>query len=327
MANRIETRDQRPSPVLELVGKFERLELHAAHSGRELMDVLAQVSADSGAADARQLAAEIECTIDTLLPVMPAYAPPLNVMHRIMACVERDLAADLSVEQLKADLQSEATSYRQWSADARETLARLAATLIRSGSTVYTFTLSETALRALKEASAQGKRFQVLVTESRPNCDGLTTARELAASGIDVEVTIDVAMAELVARADLVLVGAEAIMADGSAICKVGTYPSALLAQTFHVPVYIVVDTGKFNVTSLLGLRLPLTRLAAGDLRAVPPETRVLGHLFDSTPAELIHGIMTERGLIAPSAATAVMQQLPISSSLNHKLAAWALSK
>ncbi len=320
----IQSASQLHPALLELAGKFERLELHAARSGREVMAVLAQVSAESRAVDAAGLAEELERAIDFLLPVMPAYAPPLNVMHRIMACVDHELAAGASGDQLKAGIQAEAARYRQWSAEAREKLAALAATLIRDGSTLYTFTLSETALRALGQARAQGKSFRVLVTESRPNCDGLITARELAAAGIDVEMTIDAAMAELVSRADLMLVGAEAINADGSAMCKVGTYPSALLAHTFGVPVYVVVDTGKFNVTSLCGLSLPLAPLGARDFSGLPAGASIAGHLFDTTPAPLLCGLLTERGLIAPGAATAIMQQLPVSERLQQKLAAWA---
>ncbi len=312
--------------VLELAGKFERLELHAARSGREVMEALALVSAESRAVDAIELAEELEQSIDALLPVMPAYAPPLNVMHRVLARVERGLASGMNGDQLKAEIQAEAAQYRRWSAEAREKLAAFAATLVRDGSIVYTFTLSETALRVLKQACTQGKSFRVLITESRPNYDGLVTARELVAAGIDVEVTIDAAMAELVSRADLMLVGAEAINADGSAVCKVGTYPSALLAHTFSVPVYVVVDTGKFNVSSLCGLPLPLAPLGPRDFSALRQGANIVGHLFDTTPADLIRGIITERGLIAPAAATSVTQQLPVSARLQQKLRAWEKS-
>ncbi len=310
--------------IADLRGKFERLELHAARSGREVMDALAQVNEDSTAVDARELGAEIESAIDALLLVLPAYAPPLNVMHRVMYRVEEALRSRSTVAELKAWLAAEASGYRQWSSDARARLASLAASLICSGSTIYTFTLSETTLRALQEARKQGKVFRVLVTESRPNRDGLVTTRELAELGVDVEVTIDAAMGELVRRADLMLLGAEAIMADGSAVCKVGTYPSALLARAFRVPVFVLVDTGKLNVTSLLGLPLPLTPLGPNAVSDVPPGTPVLGRLFDQTPGEMIRGIVTERGLISPAAASAIIQQMPISTRLSQKLEAWA---
>jgi translation initiation factor 2B subunit (eIF-2B alpha/beta/delta family) len=181
-------------------------------------------------------------------------------------------------------------------------------------------------LRTLRAAWSLGKRFEVLVTESRPNNDGLSTAATLAQDGVPVRVSVDACLGELVPQADVMIVGAEAIMADGSAICKVGTYPSALVARAHGVPVYVIVDTLKFNITSVLGLPLWMASLPRGDV--LPPEASgralVVGHLFDRTPPELIQGIVTERGILSPAACAAVMAEMPLSETLSRKLSSWA---
>jgi translation initiation factor 2B subunit (eIF-2B alpha/beta/delta family) len=155
------------------------------------------------------------------------------------------------------------------------------------------------------------------VTESRPNNDGAVTARSLAEAGIEVEISIDACMNTLMSKADLMVVGAEAILADGSAVCKVGTYPSALIASQFQVPVYVFVDTMKFYVNSLSGKEIELDQLDASELwreNTRPPAIR--GHLFDRTPAEYIKAVVTERGIQHPSQVALQMLSMPISKVL-----------
>lgn len=314
------------SNLRELVRQFEAMELHAARSGREVTRVLADIAVASPAASLSVLARELEAAVDAILAVLPAYAPALNAMHRVMCQVDKALAEGMAVSELQTVLAVEAQAFQAWCTEAQSKVARYAAQVIPAGANVYTFTLSETMQRALRAAWEGGKAFDLLVTESRPNYDGLVTAAALASIGVPVSVSIDAAMGEMIPKADLMLVGAEAIMADGSAICKVGTYPSALIAQTYGLPVFVVADTQKFNPTSLLGLPLPLDPLPRTDVlpAGLPAQTGVVGHLFDRTPPELIRGIITEKGILSPTACRVPMEEMPLSMSLATKLVAWA---
>ena len=309
-----------------IVSRFAAAELHAARAGREVMGALAQIAAESSATSTAELANELEAAIDILLAVMPAYAPPLNVMHRIMVRVEEGQDDGLTVEELKAALAGEAECYQRWSEEAREKVACYGAALIPDGAALFTFTLSETVMGTLKQAHQQGKKFRVLVTESRPNRDGLTTTALLDELGVSVAISIDACIGELVPQADMVLIGAEAVMADGSAICKVGTYPTALVAKTHGVPVFVVADTMKFNATSALGLPLWLAPLASSDVLPADLTGRaeVVGHLFDRTPAALIAGVVTERGVLSPVDCSAAISAMPLSKTLAGKLVEWA---
>jgi translation initiation factor 2B subunit (eIF-2B alpha/beta/delta family) len=312
--------------VRDIVTQFEAAELHAARAGREVMRVLTEVAVDNHSSTLEELAGEIEAAVAALLRAMPAYAPPLNVIHRIMSRVEEALERQASAGDLRAGVANDAEDYRRWSQGAREKIAHHGAALIPDGATVFTFTLSETTLHTLVTARDVGKMFSVLVTESRPNNDGLVTVTKLAERGIPASVSVDACMGELVPQADIMMVGAEAIMADGSAICKVGTYPAALVARAHGVPVYVIVDTMKFNVTSLFGLPLRLDTINANDVLD-SDESRhvtVVGHLFDRTPMELISGIVTERGILNPAACLAVFEGMSLSESLAARLTAWA---
>lgn len=305
--------------VRSVIAGFAARELHAAQSGREVMDALAAVAADSPATSTESLAAELEAEIDSLQDAMPAYAPPRNVIHRVYREVEDALASGHNASQLRLTLIRTAAAYDDWSTQARRQIASQAAALIPSGSTVLTFTLSETVMEVLRQAQARGVRFRVLVTESRPNNDGRMTARSLSDLGVDVGIGIDASVAELAACSDLMLVGAEAILSDGSSVCKVGTYPTALAARRAGIPIYVVVDTLKLHVGSLFGESLPLDPIGA--LEVEPSDgAAVVGHLFDRTPPGLITALVTERGIIHPSQAGARMLEMPFSHTLAERM-------
>jgi translation initiation factor 2B subunit (eIF-2B alpha/beta/delta family) len=313
----------------QIIAKFKATELHAARSGREVMNALAQVATDSPAPNLDALAAEIEDNIDAILEVMPAYAPPLNVLHQVTSWVEHATADQATVAELKTIFLEGSEAYQLWSEDARARIAQYGANILPQAGVVFTYTLSETVLRTLREAWKGGKQFRVLITESRPNNDGLITAEMLSQDGLPVGISVDACTGELVAQADMMMVGAEAIMADGSAICKVGTYPSALMAKTYGVPVFVVVDTMKFNITSSLGLSLWLDAVERSDVVETGTHERadVIGSVFDRTPSDLIRGIVTEKGILSPAACTAVMRAMRLSRSLGTKLSAWADQK
>lgn len=310
----------------QIIVKFKAAELHAARSGREVMNALAQVAVDSPAPNRDALFAEIDDNIDAILEVMPAYAPPLNVLHQVSSWIEQAMANEATVDELKTMFLKGAEEYRLWSESARARIAQFGASIIPQGGLVFTFTLSETVLRTLREAWKQRKEFKVLVTESRPNNDGLITAEMLCQDGVPVEISVDACLGELVTQADIMMVGAEAIMADGSGICKVGTYPSALIAKRHGVPVFVVVDTKKFNITSSLGVPLWLDSVERSDVLQTGAFERanVIGSVFDRTPSELIHGIVTERGILSPAACTKVIRDMQMSEILGTKLSTWA---
>jgi ribose 1,5-bisphosphate isomerase len=311
----------------QVIEQLSRQELHAARSGREVMSALAKLVAGSHATNTQDLVNEVDNAVDTLLTVMPAYAPPLNVLHWIISLCEKALINGMEVEQLKAVIAEADQEFFRWSTNARSKISMFGASLIPSGSTIFTFTLSETTLTMLLFCKKQGKFFRVLVTESRPNNDGLMTADRLAQEHIPVEIGIDACIGELVPRADMMVVGAEAVMADGSVICKIGTYPAALVAHSHGIPVYVLVDTLKFNVTSLIGIPLWLDPIKPGCIpipsSSSPP---VIGHLFDTTPPELIRGLITEEGILNPKEAIVLMNRMPFSERFGQKLHHWLVA-
>jgi len=180
--------------------------------------------------------------------------------------------------------------------------------------------------RILRRAKSQGKSLSVVVTESRPANEGLWTVTEMEKDGIPVSVSIDACIGELIPQCDVVFVGADAISSHGAALCKVGTYPSALVAHAHGVPFFIAADTLKFDSSTLIGLPFRVDPIhwheVLGD-QQYSDLVKVSGYLFDETPANLVTAIITELGLLNPAACFSVMWQMKLSQQLSAMLPAW----
>lgn len=288
------------------------------------MSALVQLVSDSEAESTAQLVDEIHAALGHLLPNMLAYAPPLNVLNRFLTAVERAHARGRDVGEVKSVVADLGAEHLEWSRAARAGIVSCAGEVIPHGAHIFTFTLSETVMTTLQKVWEDGKRFRVSVTESRPNDDGFVTARRLSEMGVPVTASIDACLAELIATSDLMLSGVEAILADGSAICKSGTYLAALAAREVGIPIFILADTMKFDVTTRFGIEHQLAPLSREDLPALMDDTDVAiaGHFFDRTPAKLIRAVITERGVLSPTACTQVMTGMPVSEVLVQKLRA-----
>ena len=165
-----------------------------------------------------------------------------------------------------------------------------------------------TALAPLYRAHEQGRRFRVYADETRPLLQGARlTVWELMQAGIDVTLICD-NMAAVVMRdrkVDLVIVGADRIAANGDTANKIGTYAVAVLARHHGIPFYVAAPSSTFDLALGSGDGIPIEERGAEEItcgfgrRTAPEGCQVYSPAFDVTPAELIAGIITERGLIA----------------------------
>ncbi len=174
-----------------------------------------------------------------------------------------------------------------------------------------------TATAPIYLAHDRGVPVHVYVDETRPRNQGASlTAFELGQHGVPFTLIADNAGGHLMQRGkvDLCIVGADRVTAGGDAANKIGTYLKALAARANNVPFYVAapgttidwrIDDGRRieieerdprEVTHIWG-RLDDGRLAQVEL--APPGTRAANPAFDVTPAELISGIITERGVSA----------------------------
>ncbi len=116
--------------------------------------------------------------------------------------------------------------------------------LIKDGSKIFTFSHSSVVRKAIMEAASKGRRFEVILTESRPVGEGLALAKYLGRAGIPVSLYTDAAMELAISRCDLVLVGADWYWYRGF-INKIGTHSALRIADEREKEFYILSDSSK----------------------------------------------------------------------------------
>jgi methylthioribose-1-phosphate isomerase len=175
-----------------------------------------------------------------------------------------------------------------------------------------------TATAPIYLAHDRGHKIHVWVDETRPRNQGASlTAWELGHHGVPHTVIPDNAGGHLMQHGmvDLVIVGTDRVAANGDVCNKIGTYLKALAAFDNGVPFYVALPspTIDFNVSD--GRQVPIEqrggeevatmtgRTAEGRIetvRVVPEGSSVANYAFDVTPARLVTGLITERGVLKP---------------------------
>lgn len=155
----------------------------------------------------------------------------------------------------------------------------------------------------LVDGLCRGRAARVIVAESRPGYEGRQTAARLAEAGLVVDLVSDAAAAAMVREAEVVLIGAVAVLADGAVVAKVGAYGVALAAREHRVQLFAA------------GQRLAISPIhstpqehEAGDglWPAAPGGVRVVNPSYDLLPPDLVTGIVTERGMINAEEASRI---------------------
>ena len=174
-----------------------------------------------------------------------------------------------------------------------------------------------TALAPMRVAYAEGRRFFVYVSETRPRLQGMQlTAWELLQEGIDHAVIPDSASARYLGDGvGLVVTGADRIAANGDFANKIGTLDKAILARHFGVPFYVAAPISTFDPHAADGKAIPIECRAEEEVtclagqRLAPIGSRALNPAFDVTPGTLVTGFITESGIIPPDGLSRIMKR------------------
>jgi methylthioribose-1-phosphate isomerase len=176
-----------------------------------------------------------------------------------------------------------------------------------------------TALAVIFAAHAAGKTIHVFADETRPLLQGARlTAWELQRRGVPVTLICDSMAAQVMreGKVQLAVVGADRIAANGDTANKIGTYGVAVLARAHGIPFYVAAPSSTFDLSLPDGSAIPIEQrdpreITHGLGRQTAPEgVAVYNPAFDVTPADLIAGIITERGIIQPVNARTIEAML-----------------
>jgi methylthioribose-1-phosphate isomerase len=237
-------------------------------------------------------------------------------LDRMRRVVERNTGAD--PQQIADLLLAEANQMLKEDEEANRSMGRYGAELVPDGANILTHCNTGslataaygTALGVIRAAHEQGKRVHVWVDETRPLLQGARlTAWELKELGIPFTLITDNMAGHFMARGkvDLVLVGADRVVANGDSANKIGTYSAAVLANAHNIPFYFVAPTSTVDLAIPSGdhitieERKPEEVTTFGGVRVAPEGIEAANPAFDVTPARLITAIVTEKGVVRPS--------------------------
>ncbi|UCG94967.1 MAG: translation initiation factor eIF-2B [archaeon] len=180
---------------------------------------------------------------------------------------------------------------------AQEWMSYNGSKLIKNNTVIMTHCHSSSVLNVFRRASDDHRVFKVVVSETRPKFQGMKTAKELVGMGIPIYYIVDSAGPFLVSSCDMVMVGADAVRADG-VLNKIGTYPIALAAMEAGVPFYVAATKDKLDYDCISEIEDRPDREIGN-----PDELEVTGGeienpAFDLTPWKLITGVITESGVL-----------------------------
>ncbi len=166
-----------------------------------------------------------------------------------------------------------------------------------------------TAFSVLLAAHLAGKGIHVYADETRPLLQGARlTMWELQRAGIPATLITDSTAAMLMrqGRVQAAITGADRIAANGDSANKIGTYALAVAARHHGIPFYIAAPLSTVDLALATGEDIPIEERAAeeitdwGGRRIAPEDAQCYTPAFDVTPADLITGIITERGICTP---------------------------
>jgi ribose 1,5-bisphosphate isomerase len=291
----------------DVAGCIRSMEIRGAAeiARRAAQALMEEVEAYEGD-DLQDLRQRAEDARDVLLASRPTAISLWNGVQYVF----KGTAGASNAEEYRRMVRDNADRFIRRSRSALRTIGRLGANRIRDGDKVLTHCNSKAAIAVMAEAWAQGKRFEVFVTESRPWRQGVLTANDLTKLDIPVTMIVDSAVRYVMKDLDLVLVGADTIASNGAVINKIGTSQVALAAHEARVPFTVCAETFKFSPRTIYG---ELVRIEERDPAEVvkedevPPQVRVFNPVFDATPPEYIDSIVTEIGVIPPYAAYQVI--------------------
>ncbi|RMZ72477.1 translation initiation factor eif-2b subunit alpha [Pyrenophora seminiperda CCB06] len=252
-----------------------------------------------------------------------------------------DLRPEDDFRSIRNHLLSNGKLFVDRAKQSRERIASFGKSLIRDGSTVLTNGGSRVVGALLRSAAESSTlRFKVIYVLPSPNSldlkEGLKTVADLREHNVPVATIPDSAAAYSLGKVDMIIVGAEGVVENGGIISRMGTYQLGILAKSKRKPFYVVTESQKFvRLYPLDQFDLPMEQNvldfkvadepkddikekvdeeqrnvfdeAIADMTAAQSSTVAPLEAHDAvdyTPPDLISGIITESGVMTPSAVS-----------------------
>jgi translation initiation factor eIF-2B subunit delta len=250
------------------------------------------------------------CLAKALVDAQPVMAPMFTLANSVLMAAEPEKDA----EGLRRAVVAACEAFDVRIRTALIRIARLTNDLLPDGSTVLTHSASQTIVAAFTEARRSGKNLLVYCTESRPQREGVDTARKLAEIGCRVKLIVDAAAYHIMDQVSVVLVGADAISRDGLTN-KIGTALLALAAAEKGRPVYALCGTEKW-LPSTWPLPPEPSKPSTEVLKDSLSGVEAVNYYFGLCPLDRLTAIVSEEGIERPEDVRARLDELSVHPAL-----------
>ena len=256
----------------------------------------------------------LERAYNVLGSTRPTAVNLFNAMDMVMERARKNPSVDTVVEAAVQIMEMEVENNRRIASFGAELIPEGAAVLTHCNTGSLAAVEIGTALGVIIEAYKKGRISKVFITETRPKLQGARlTAYELLYAGIKPVLIVDSAAPFLISRGDVdvVIVGADRILSDGTTFNKIGTYSLALASHLTDTRFYVAAPTTTFDLESdrdvvEIEVRSGDEIINCGGCRIAPEGVDALNLAFDATPPEFIDGIITEKGVLKPPFSSSI---------------------
>lgn len=258
--------------------------------------------------------------VDAICDHLAASRPTAVNLFWAIARMKHRLASlnNQPIAEIKRELMRESQAILDEDIALCKAMGRHGASVIHSGQTILTHCNAGalatagygTALGVIRAAWEQGKQIRVIADETRPVLQGARlTAWELMQDQIPLTLITDNMAGSLMrqGKIQVCVVGADRIAANGDVANKIGTYSVAVLARAHGIPFYVAAPYSTIDLATKTGADIPIEERSPLEVTSIhgshpvaPAGVTVYNPAFDVTPAELITGIITERGIFQP---------------------------
>lgn len=206
-----------------------------------------------------------------------------------------------NIKEMKKNVLREISEYEKNREASKKKIPGNALKLFKKKSIVFTHCHSSTVEEILKLAHKKGKISRIISTETRPRFQGRITTKNLSNAGIKVTHIVDGAAATYMKEADIFITGADAILANGNVVNKVGTSLIALCAEKENVPYYVCASSHKFDQETYFGKVEKIEMRNADEVwNKKMKNLTIKNPAFDITEAKYIKAIVSEKGILKP---------------------------
>ncbi|MES1911695.1 MAG: hypothetical protein MHM6MM_004090 [Cercozoa sp. M6MM] len=221
------------------------------------------------------------------------------------------LSVNLPMTEIRRQMSTRLAQFADNSRASRDRISVRGGRFINDGAVVLTLGWSRVVFSLLCHAWHSGRRFRVLVAESRVDAAGYLMQQQLKKRGVPCEIVSDAAVGAAMETADLCVCGAEAILENGGIVNRVGTFTMALCARHFNKPFYVAAECFKFcREWPLSQVENRFLEGSGEDIRPLERDDKAherasLQRVWtDYTPPELISLLFTDIGTLTTDAVS-----------------------